>query len=77
MSEQKYCPLLRTGPTCNKYCAWYDKESEKCVVQSIESALWAISADMMDISDVMQARYTITPAGEEYLRGACRDDNQR
>ena len=76
MSKRKYCPFSRTASPlpCRADCAWYDEESGKCIMRSIESALWTISADLTDISDRMQERYTITEKGREYLKGVGKND---
>lgn len=79
MSKRKYCPFSRTESPlpCVADCAWYDEESGKCVMCSIDSALWTISADLTDISDRMQERYTITEKGLEYLKGAGKNETSR
>jgi len=68
MTEQKYCPLQKEGVKCASWCAWYDEAEQRCAVMNIAAALVAMG-------EVVQ--YTITEKGREYLKGACRDDNQR
>lgn len=59
MMKQKYCPLIRTGPACSEYCAWYDELEQHCAIQSI-------AAELMDMGDTV--RHEITEKGMEYLK---------
>ena len=65
MSDQKYCPLIRTSPACGKHCAWYDEAEQQC-------AMMNIAAELVAMSEVVQ--YAITEKGWEYLKGAGEHD---
>lgn len=65
MSEQKYCPLIPTNPSCSHHCTWYDEAEQQCAVVNI-------AAELVAMNEVVQ--YTITEKGREYLKGAGKND---